>query len=949
MPALPTGTVSFLFTDIEGSTRLWDQFPEEMRLALAHHDSLLREIIGRHGGHVFKTIGDAFCAVFAAPSAALAAALEAQRALLNPLAMQQDWQREGCLILTKPQPVPVANPGVGRTTARDTGSGFRPDCITTAPVSYTVSSLPFSIKVRMALHTGSAEHRDNDYFGPTLNRVARLLAIGHGGQTLLSQSIHPLVCDNLPEGASLADLGHHRLRDLTQPEQVYQLLHPDLIAIFPALKSLDALPNNLPRQLTSFVGREKVMAEIVVALSSTCLLTLTGIGGCGKTRLSLQLAADMLEHFPDGVWLIELADLTDPTLVVQTTAQVLHLREEVGQPLIQALVRRLKMAKTLLIFDNCEHLLNASAQLIDTLLRLCSDVKIVASSREPLGIVGETVYRVPPLSLPQSARVQSPEALLSFESARLFMERATAVMPGFTVTRANASALAQVCRRLDGIPLAIELAAARCRALSIEQIAARLDDRFRLLTGGSRNSLPHHKTLRALIDWSYDMLSDAERILLCRLAVFTGGWSLDSAEAVCGDLLYPYYLVDLLMSLVDKSLVVYEETAGDGRYRLLETVRQYAWERLKERDEEDDVLRAHYEWYRRLVAQALPHLRGRDQAHWLLLMEREHDNLRRALDWSKEQLSSKEPADGEIQPLRSKSQNPKGDEALKMLHGMQVFWDIHSYFREGRQRSVELLAQPDVQSPTAARSEALNGVGILAYKQGDYETARLFYEESLEIVRALGERGLEAGRLNNLANIAKDQHNYERARDLYEQALKINRAAGKQDWEAANLNNLGRLAQEQKDYNLARSLFTQSLAIRRQLDEPRSIAISLQSSATLALEQERLEEAEALLTECLTSSRELGDKRLIAYAVEGMARLTLKQRHASVSARLHAAAEALLENLGAPMPEANRQEWEQDLAKLRLALGEEGFLLAWEAGTMMDWEQAVQYALEQVI
>ncbi len=539
MTPFPSGTVTFLFTDIEGSTKLWDAYPEAMRAALERHDLLLREAVADAGGFVFKTVGDAFCAAFAVAPHALMAALSAQKALI----------REGW-----PEQTPL--------------------------------------RVRIALHTGVAQERDSDYFGPPLNRVARLLSAGHGGQTLLSASTYELVRDALPVGASLHDLGAHRLKDLERPEHVYQLVYPGFPDTFAPLKTLDTTPNNLPQQLTSFIGRETSIADATALLSKTRLLMLTGAGGSGKTRLSLQIAADVSDAYPDGAWFVELAPLSDPALVVQTVAQVLGIKEQAGQTIGQTVAEQLKEKKMLLLLDNCEHLLSACAQFVAALLRACPTVTILATSREPLGVGGEITFRVPSLSLPTVAQatLATVDSLSQFEAVRLFIERAQSVKPDFTVTNQSAPALAQLCYRLDGIPLAIELAAARARSLAVEQINDRLDIRFRILTGGDKAALPRQQTLRALIDWSYDLLTDTEKIFFTRLCVFSGGWTLHAAEVVCGyEPVEDWEVLDLLTSLVDKSLVVAE--AGEGihaetghretRYRLLETLRQYGMEMLE--------------------------------------------------------------------------------------------------------------------------------------------------------------------------------------------------------------------------------------------------------------------------------------------------------------------------------------------------------------------------------
>jgi predicted ATPase/class 3 adenylate cyclase len=541
MPELPSGTVTFLLTDVEGSTALWEEASEAMRAALARHDVLFEDAVRAHGGvHIRpRGEGDSRFAVFSGAPEAVAAGLAIQRAFA-----------------AEPWPTP------------------RP------------------IRVYTGLHTGQAELRDGDYYGSAVNRCARIRGIGHGGQILLSEATAALVPDDLPDGVTLLNLGEHRLKDLTRPERVFQLVSRDLPFEFPLLRSLDVLPNNLPRQLTSFVGREQEMAEVKRLLTATSLLTLVGAGGAGKTRLSLQVAADVLDDYRDGVWLVELAPLTDPVLVPQAVASTLGLPERASHPTVLTLEEHLRPRSLLLILDNCEHLVTACAVLAETLLRACPNLSILATSREGLGIAGETTWRIPSLSLPdvQHFSFGAPDvasALSHYESVRLFIDRALAVAPAFAVTNHNAPAVAQICQHLDGIPLAIELAAVRVKVLAPEQIAARLDDRFRLLTGGSRTALPRQQTLRALVDWSYDLLTGPERILFRRLSVFAGGWLLEASEGICaGDGVEELEVLDLLAQLVDKSLVLAEEHVGEARYGLLETLRQYGTEKLRAAGEE---------------------------------------------------------------------------------------------------------------------------------------------------------------------------------------------------------------------------------------------------------------------------------------------------------------------------------------------------------------------------
>ncbi len=480
MPGLPTGTVTFLFTDIEGSTalpqRLGDRRYAEI---LAEHQRLLRDAFAKGNGQEIDTQGDAFLVAFSRARDAVATAVAAQQSL-----MKHTWP-DGALL-----------------------------------------------QVRMGLHTGEPISNTDRYIGLDLHRAARICAAGHGGQILLSQAVGVLAAPDLPRGVSLRDLGAHRLKDLKEPEHLLQVVHPDLRADFPPVKSLDVLPNNLPRQLTSFIGREKEMADVKRLLSTAYLVTLTGSGGAGKTRLALQVAADVVDGYLDGVWLADLAPISDPGLVPKTVASALSVAEQPGRDMTETLVDALRSKAMLLVLDNCEHLLAACRDLAAALLRKCPEVRILVTSREELGVPGEALWRVPSLSLPEDIRhLPRSEELVLYDAVRLFVDRAVATTPRFTVTSKNAPAVAQVCQQLDGIPLAIELAAARIKVLTVEQIAARLDDRFRLLTGGSQVLLPRHQTLRATLDWSYDLLPEPEQILLQRLSVFAGGFTLRSGRA----------------------------------------------------------------------------------------------------------------------------------------------------------------------------------------------------------------------------------------------------------------------------------------------------------------------------------------------------------------------------------------------------------------------------------
>ncbi len=564
-------------------------------------------------------------------------------------------------------------------------------------------------QVRMGAHTGEPVAIPGDYTGLDVHRVARICGAAHGGQILLSLATSVLIEDRLPPEVGLRDLGSHRLKDLQGPEKLFQVLHPALPAEFPRPLSLDARATNLPRPLTSFVGRVHESAEVKRLLPTTCLLTLTGSGGSGKTRLALQVAADVLGEYADGVWLVELAAVPGPALVPQTVASALGVREVPGRPLQATLLEYLGHRTLLVVLDNCEHLIEASAHLVQTLLEACPGLRILATSREPLGVPGEVAWRVPSLSLPDPRRLPSVDDLGACEAVRLFVERAAAVHPAFRLTPQNAPAVATVVRRLDGIPLAVELAAARVPALTVAQIAERLDDRFRLLTGGRRTALPRQQTLRATMDWSYQLLPERERVLLRRLAVFAGGWTLGAVEAVCGgDGIEGLAVFDLLTQLVFKSLVIMDEQVGDVRYRLLETVRQYGRDRLLESEETVPVRGRHLVWYRDLAEQAETELMGAGQAAWLDRLEAEHANIRAALEWA---TGGREVEVG-----------------LRLAGAVWRFWFVRGYFAEGRARLQALLAK-GAEVPPAVRAKALKAAGNLAvFCQGDYASGRLFYE-----------------------------------------------------------------------------------------------------------------------------------------------------------------------------------------------------------------------------
>ncbi|HEV8339255.1 MAG TPA: tetratricopeptide repeat protein [bacterium] len=907
MADLPTGTVTFLFTDIEGSTRLWEAHPDQMKGAVARHDTLLREAVEAHSGHIFKTVGDAVDAVFVRATDAVAAAVAAQRAL-------------------------TAEPWL----------------------------VPGGLRVRMALSTGVADEREGDYFGPPLNRAARLMRAAHGGQILLLPSTHELVRDALLEGVRVRDLGEHRLRDLARPEHIYQVIGIGLPGEFPPLRTLARIPNNLPVQLTSFIGRSRELAEVRRLLGVTRLLTLTGAGGAGKTRLALQAAAEIMDDYSDGVWLVELASLSDPALVLPTIASTLGVRETIAQTLTDALADYLRTQTALIVLDNCEHLSAACAEVAETLLRKCPNLRVLATSQEVLGVPGEVAYAVPSLSLPDPDRVVGGEDITQFEAVRLFIDRAALSKPDFHMTAGTAPLVAQVVRRLDGIPLAIELAAARTKVMSVEQIASKLDDRFRLLTTGGRTTPPRHQTLKAAMDWSYELLTEHERMLLRRLSVFAGGWTLEAAEAVsAADGLEVEEVLDLLSRLVDRSLVLVQEPNGETRYRLLETVRQYARDRLAETGEAEQVRARHRDWFLHLAEQGEALLQGAQQAVWFDRLEVEHDNLRAALEWCR-----RETEDPEL--------------GRRLSGALWRFWRVRGYWTEGRGWLEAAIAR-GVDVHTEARAKALIGAAYLTFFQGDFERAAALAAESLGLSRELGDKRGTASCLNILGIDACRLERFDRAAALSEESLAISRETGDQfgvldaravqsfvaraQGDAARaaellgeivvqartlgdrwvlveaLNNLGLIRREQGDYARATALLEETLVLAQELKDKAGTAFAQSNLGIVAWYQGDFERASDFFKESLTLRMELGDKRGIATSLVGLATVATGREEFERAAVLFAAADALRLSIGVPLPPFIRAKYEELLEGTRSALGEDAFTRAWAQGQALTPEQ----------
>ena len=708
MNNLPSGTVTFLFTDIEGSTKLARSHPESWETARTRHHEILKSAIESNNGYIFQIIGDAFCATFHKAGDALKAATKAQQDLQN-----EAWD------------------GV-------------------------------TVRVRMGIHSGEGElQEDGQYQGYlALSLVQRIMSAGHGNQLLLSGAAENLLRGGLPKGIDLFDMGRHNFKDVPQPVRIFQANVPDLQRDFPPLRTFDILPSNLPTQLTSFVGREKELADVKRLLSDTHMLTLIGPGGTGKTRLSIRSARDVMNEYPEGVWLIDLAPVLDPDLVPRTTAITIGLRDEPQRPVIDMLCDYLSTKKMLIILDNCEHLVDACANMAEQILRTAVDVRILASSREALGVAGEVTYRVPSLALPDKDHLPSLETLNQYEAVKLFIDRATSAQPTFAVTNENAPSLAQVCHRLDGIPLAIELAAAKVRVLSLDQIAKRLDDRFRLLTGGRRTALERHQTLRAAVDWSYNLLPTEEQSFFRRLSVFVGGWTLEAAESVCADESSPGAVggedvLNLLEQLINKSLVITEEEHRESRYRMLETMRQYASEKLVESGESDTFHDRHLNYFVELAETAEPHLRRAEQLEWLSLLDAEIENLRTALDWSVD--------------------IPSSIPGLRLAGALGPFWEVRNHFIEGIDWLESLLQKEETtESSNAleARGKALLRVVELMDSTDDTKHMQPAAEEAFKIYENMSDSPFKA-LAYGLLGLAIGRKDITRPEDLRLQAIEL--------------------------------------------------------------------------------------------------------------------------------------------------------------------------------
>jgi predicted ATPase/serine/threonine protein kinase/DNA-binding CsgD family transcriptional regulator len=955
---LPSGTVTLLFTDIEGSTHLLQQLGDSYAGVLAECRQLLRATFQEWNGREVDAQGDAFFIAFARATDAVLAAADAQRAL-----SAHPWP-EGA-----------------------------------------------TVRVRMGLHTGEPTLTHEGYVGLDVHRAARIMSAGHGGQVLLSQTTANLVEQDLPDDVTLRDLGEHHLKDLARPKHLFQLVISGLPAGFPPLKTLDTYPNNLPVQLTPFIGREQELEAILHLLHSEDLrlLTLTGPGGTGKTRLGLQVAAELSDFFVDGVFFVNLAPINDPTLVVPTISETLGIQERADQYLLKRLKEVLRPKQMLLLLDNFEQVVDASAQIVD-LLTACPMLKILVTSREVLHVQAEHEFPVPPLALPDPKRLPDLAILSHNAAVALFLQRVQAVKPDFQLTNANARAIAEICVRLDGLPLAIELAAARMKLLPPQALLARMDQRLAVLTGALRDVPARQQTLRNTIAWSYNLLNPEEQRLFRRLSVFVGGCTLQAVEAVCaaignGD--EAGQALDTVASLLDKSLLQQTEQEGEeARIVMLETIRDYGLERLVLNGEMEATRQAHAIYYLALAEEAEPYLLANEQVMWLERLDREHENLRVALHWLLEQ--------SEVE------QNM--EMALRLGAALEKFWVIYGYHSEGLSFLDRALAGYEGVA-TPFKAKALSTAGRLALNQGDMTRGEILCEQSLRFYRELGDSAGIALSLQRLAVVAWVKNNATAAYALTQEALTLWRKMGDKAYIAWALSWLAYMASQQGEYarglalceesltifkqlenkidvadilcrlaearyvsqsnpELIVSLLEESLAISRNVGDKMGLANCIRLSGQLALSQGNAGEARSLAEEALALFRETGhrqgaslslcllarveanegnfatarplyeqclataaggidDKGLIPSCLEGLAVVVAAQSELAWAARLWGAAESLREVIGAPLPPADRLAYESSAAAVRSQLGEKPFAAAWAEGRTMTPEQAL--------
>lgn len=861
----PTGMVTFLFTDIEGSTKLAQEFPETLPAALDKHNALMREAAESNNGFVFEIVGDAFCCAFQNADDAVKAAVMIQRNLAF-----EKWD----------------------------------DAV---------------IKIRIGIHRGKAVWSGAAYRGYiTLAQTNRILSAAYGEQILISNGTCEMVKDKISNEISFRSLGERRLKDLNEPVKLYQIVSVGLRQDFPPLKTLDARPNNLPVQLNSFIGREEEMKKIKNSLINTHLLTLTGPGGTGKTRLALQIAADIIDDFANGVWFVELASLNEPELLPHAVMQALGVQEQPKLKVESTLFDYLKDKELLIILDNCEHIVHDCAKLAEKLLQNSPKLKIFATSREALRCNGELTHQTLSLNTPGPKEKISAATLTQYESVRLFIERALAVNSSFTVNNNNAPAIAGICSQLDGIPLAVELAAARTKVLTAEKIYARLNDRFKLLTGGKRTALPRQQTLSALIDWSYELLSDNEKTLWNRLSVFSGGWTLEASEKICSDekIISEEEILELLNNLTEKSIVIFN--IENQRYKMLETIKKFGDEKMRAANEQGKFSKKHSRFYIELAENASKNLRGNESLFWMNVLNNESGNVEMGL------IRSLENSDNEagarlavavahywqlrgnlsegmrwLEAVAKNNTETMNSNYCKVNYFIGKFARLKGDFEKAKNFLQESLEFWRESGNEQGITDTLNSLGINEYDQGRYEQAAGFYEENLEIYKKnKNKRGIAVS-LNNLGNVVSNQGDYVKAFGLYEESLTIRRELEDIVGIGITLNNLGILAYEQGDYVKATDLLQESLQIRREIGDINGVAICMMNLGNILYNQGEYISASNLYEEGLQIFREMGDKSGVADAINNLGKVLLEQNETDHALKLFEESIAIGREIGA--------------------------------------------------
>jgi predicted ATPase/class 3 adenylate cyclase len=869
MTGLPTGTVTFLFTDIEGSTNLARILGPLWPQVLAEHHELLRSEIESHHGIEINTEGDSFFAVFPSAADAVAATAAAQRSL-----------------------------------ARHPWPGNRP------------------LRVRMGMHTGEGRLEGDEYFGLDVHRAARIAAAAHGGQVLLSHSTRPLVEQNLPDGVSLRDLGEHRLKDFDEPRRIHQLLFRGLSADFPPLKTLN-VPTNLPARLTSFVGRKRELSEITALFDSARLVTLTGPGGTGKTRLALSVASEVLDRFSDGVFFVELAPITDPQLVPNVIGSTLGIGREGQKPFLETLKSELRDRSILIVLDNFEQVIDSSPTVAE-LLAAALHLKILVTSREPLRIAGEQGFPVPPLQLPDGRGAQDRvEELRMVESVALFLQRARSVRPGFDLTPANAAAVTEICTRLDGLPLALELAAARVRLFEPGELLARLDRSLSFLAGG-RDVNERQRTLRGAIDWSYDLLAEPEQVVFRRLSVFAGGCTLEAIEAVCLADKPGLDPIEVISSLHDKSLLRRDEVSRAGlRVSMLETIRQYALEQLEASGEAAELRRRHAAFFLEVAEEGAGSLPGPDQQRWFDTLDRDLDNFRAVISWA---IDSGEAEDG-----------------LRVASALERFWLFRNHLKEGRRHLERLLAMPPEGQSGAVRAAAISTAAYIATFQGDYGASTPMAHEALAIYRELGDHSGVGEQLGSIGwgTIMADPA---AATELFHESIEAYRRAGGSPEIGQALFGIALAEMQLGDFEEAARLLQDGTALYETTGDEGMLLIGIGLQGVCSRFQGDLAAARQRYADVLVRSQRTGSQLALTLGLVAMADLALLEGDAERAAVLEAAEAQLAERLGGT-PSFGLMGIPDVASRARAELGDEQYEAASTRGRADPLDEIVRLAL----